>query len=293
MPVPEPCAVTIRNGRAWSSGASTPKICRILARMEDIGFRSIEAAAIKRLGLQDVGTRDPDGEEHGRDEKEKRPGVSNQRKLRKAVAMEVVVAEALTRLDHQEKVQSFWKVSDPSDEPIYFAPPYTPDLLVPTTAAAPSFQIICEVSSGRHMTRQYLRTQLDSALSHCEAAHEARDDVEITYGLLVNSGQIATNASLQRAYRKFIADNESVLGDPHGGIRIVALRTLDFSVILQRLYDHDQLEFPKALLFRALDEIHLRLRQATVPKDEEWMLEVFRDVVTAEPDLLDQGATSS
>ena len=294
----EPCAVTIRNGQSWSSGLSTPQIFRVVARMEDIGFRSIEAGAIERLGLKprdDVPDRDADeqqADDEGEDTK-KKAGISDQRKATKALAMEVAVAEALTRLDHPEKVQSFWGIAEPGNEPTHFAPARTPDLLVPATPSAPTFQIVCEVSSGRTMTRDYLRTQLDGALRHCRTEHKKRKTVEVTYGLLVNSGNIATDLKLQRAYRRFIKDNEDVLSDPMGEIRIVSLRTADFSLILQRLYNQRRLEFPKARMVRALDQIHVELRQTTVRNDKEWMLKLFIDTVTAEPDLLDQEAASN
>lgn len=195
--------------------------------MEDTDFRSIEAGAIQRLGLRRIESSADSKEDEA---EKKKAGVGSKRRATKGVAMEVVVAEALTRLDHPEKVQSFWTLSGPGSEPKSFAPPYTPDLLVPATPGAASFQIICEVSSGRHMTRQYLRIQLDSALRHCAAAHEAareaREKVEVTYGLLVNSAQIGTDSQLRGAYRRFIADNEKVLGGsplgsglPHDGSR--------------------------------------------------------------------------
>lgn len=71
------------------------------------------------------------------------------------------------------------------------------------------------------------------------------------------------------------------------------LRTADFSLILRRLYNLERLEFPKALMVRALDEIHVCLRKPRVPKGEDWMVQMFLDRVTAEPDLFDQDATGN
>ena len=301
--MPEPCGVTLRNGELEPGALSTPRIWRIVARMEEVGFRALEAGAYRRLGVRYIesGAGDKAGEKDKKDKKDKKVGIGERRKAVKGTAMEVVMAHALTRLDHPEMVQAYWALG-PNNEPQRFAPAHSPDLVVPATPGATGLQIVCEVSAGRNMTGDYLRTQLDSALKHCKDARDAataaaargeREKISVTYGLLVNPGKIATDTTLQRAYRKFIMDNEDELGEPMGEIRIVALRAADFSLILQRLYNVDGLEFPKALMVRALDEIQVCLREPKVPEGAEWMIQMFIDRVTAQPDLFDQGAAGN
>ena len=293
----EPSPVTIRNGEIWSCGLSTPQIYRTLQRLEAISFRSLKEA-LKRVRLDPESRREDGNTLDTPEDADHR--TSLERKFNKGLAMEVVASAALTTLDHTERVRAYWTLKEGSNLPNRHAPSGVPDVFIPPTGEAPDFQIVCEVSSGRTMTPKYLHQQLESALRHCVAMREEASVV--TYGLLVNSGKIGTDRNLQRTYRKFIADNadeKNGLQDPNGPIRLVILQTLHFSMILRRLYPRGQLSFPRKSFARALDELHARLR-SEIPKPPPkkkrtkakkrgtpWMIGVFIDTVTAEPDLLD------
>ena len=67
--------------------------------------------------------------------------------------MEVVASAALTAVDHTEKVQVYWALKEGGNLPNRHAPSGVPDVFIPPTGEAPDFQIVCEVSSGRTMTR--------------------------------------------------------------------------------------------------------------------------------------------
>lgn len=294
----KPGPVAVRNDQTWTCGLSLKRLCIVLNRLEAIGFRDVRDGALTPLRLDPASRREDNNtlnmSPRAEPEEEKEPdepsktdhSTRDARKFSKGTAMEVAMASALTALDHPERVNAFWTVKEDNSHPNRFAPAYTSDLLVSWGAAAPTFQVVCEVSAGRTMTPLYLLGQLESALRHCRKVHK-REPVDVTYGLLVNPGKIGSDERLQQTYREFLADEKNALDDPEGPIRLVGLRTGDFSSILRRLDVQDQLAFPKRLFARALDELHVLLREEKVPDGKQWMVEVFIDAVTAQPDLFD------
>ena len=302
--MPEPTPVTLRSGASWGCGLHPLKLFAVIDSFEAVSKRVIKEGAVQRLRL-DTESRRADGNLLETPQNTKHRARVEWR-FNKGLAMEVAVASAMTLLDHFDQVQSFWSVKGPKNRPNRHAPSGKPDMIVRPGEKAPTFQVICEVSSGRTMNRKYLRQQLKSALKHCVKHHE-REAVDITYGLLVNGGKIGTSRVLQATYREFVTDEENGLTDVHGPIRLVVLQTSDFGSALRRLYAEGQLGFPGNRLAHALDELHVRLRtkapdQVQVPGEKapkkkaarkrrtkkknaretrpQWMVDLFVETVT-------------
>ena len=288
----EPGPVTLENGELWTCDLTLKQVCRTLDRFESVSSREVKAGAMKRYRLDTAGRREDDNalvfkkdeelKEAGDQSPNKRRKTRTRYRFSKGLAMEAATAAALTTLDRPEQVRGYWSAKN--GHPNYFAEHHHPDILVRWDDAPPSFQVVCEVSSGRTMAR-YLRGQLASALNHCWALHEGAN-VETTYGLLVNPARIGTDKDLQKTYRDFLAENSERTA-PDGPVRLVALRTGDFGSILRQLAARDDLQFPKAVFAGALDKLHMLLRQEEVPKGAAWMVETFVATVTADADLFD------
>ena len=311
--MPERGVVTLSNGARAKIAFGLETLANMIYRLREPNFREVFGGVVQPLRL-DPASRRADGNpvrqekakndegddaadasvgsgagtgEGGADSDDgkakPRGKIRSDRRFTKGVSMEVVVAGALTWVDHPDEVKGNWALG-PNNRPKSHAQAGDPDIFIPATRGVPRFQIVCEVSSFHSVDESYLHRQLRSTLAHCTKATQGEGDgVEgcLTYGLLVNSGAIGENKKLHGAYRSFIAANE-VLENPEGLIRIVSLHMRDFSFLLKEMYNKYQLDFSKPVFALALDALHVQLREEKLPTGARWMPKLFMETVAKE-----------
>ena len=277
--------ITIRNEKLWKPDFIFVQLCDMLDALERPHFRDVLGGAVQRLRLDPDSRFEDDnriapkgkgkGKGKGKDDPNKK--ISKRRGFSKGLAMEVVVASLLTWLDHPKQVRAYWKINR-NGLPNHAAPARKPDLLFSPMDAQPPFQIVCEVSANRGLNAQSFTKQLESALTHCKKIHGNVGE-GVTYGFLVNHGRIAQSRMMQTVYRRFVKDKQLKRKGP---IRLVSMRNRDFASVLRQLRGHGELRFDTRLLPRALDALHVRLRdKKKIPKGTQWMVKVFVDTIKA------------
>ena len=81
---------------------------------------------------------------------------------------------------------------------------------------------------------------------------------------------------MRGVYKRFLTQNRL---KPSGSIRLVSMRTVDFSVAVWRLDNADLLSFESSVLAEAVDGLRERLH-GKVPRKRGWMAGAFVEVVT-------------
>ena len=151
----------------------------------------------------------------------------------------------------------------------------TPDIQVSPGRAGPSFQVVCEVSANRQMSDEGYLEQLQGALNHCKVKH-ASAGVRVTYGFVLNLRDIGSERSLQKLYRKFVAQEKKSKKKKDGlqlkgPIRIVPMWAPEFGTVIRELYPDYGLSFKSRAFARALDRIHAKMWSESPPATEDWM----------------------
>ena len=112
---------------------------------------------------------------------------------------------------------------------------------------------------------------------------QRRAGFSVTYALLVNLREAASDTGVHKIYREFFKANEGTLR-LCGPIRFVLLEAVEFSTLLKRLDDEDVLACRSDLLARAFDDIHESLMGEKIPVGDDWMAERMISLIfQAEP----------
>ena len=279
-----PISVTVgskdESASSWDAGRPLSEILEILDALELTEAREVQHGAIKKLGLDSATRRKQDNRLRFREPKptgdlerklaKKENRIQAARRINKGLAMELAVSSILTFLGHPGVVRSYC-TTNAKGLPNNFAPCNVCDIEPRPAITAPKFQIVCEVSANRNMNTEAFLRQLAGAHKHCEAVHQPGKRGFVTYGFLVNHGDIGKSKELRRLYQGFLSRKKL---RRRSRIRLVPMRSRDFGTAMMRLEAKGYLAFDGSLLARALDALHQGLRE-DVPDDKEWMADVF------------------
>ena len=287
----EPIPVTLRFEYDWRSGRPTWELCNMLNALSVPDFRTIQAGAVEKFGLDAVSRRKQDNQLTFQPDAQER--IKQSRRINKALTMELVMSSLLTYIDHPDAVISGCGVNR-EGLPHYFAPALVPDIVVHPADAEPPFQIVCEVSANREMTDYVYVMQLEETLRHAREAHDS-EGVAVTYGLVANLRKIGEDSRLQKLYRKFLTHSDNEL-EPWGPIRIVPMRAAELGTVVRRLDAEDGLTFDSRLFAKVLDRLHETWWGESIPEAEDWMAKAFVETVraglNAKGDLFDAGPST-
>ena len=110
------------------------------------------------------------------------------------------------------------------------------------------------------------------------------DDVTV-YALVINRGQIGSEAKLQKVYRRImerddVKQSERVRVDPiFASYVAVALRDLDANL------PADRFRYGSDSLAEIFDKLQLSMLERKENDDEDWMCKVWLDTVEGQPTL--------
>ena len=281
----EPIRVSLVGGHSWRSDCSFGVLMEIMTGIAMKGWRSVQAGVSKRFRL-DAASRAKDGnpwdtKPKTEDHRSREPAkdVANMRRGNKGLNMELLISSMLTYLDHPEEVRCNCIVY--KGMPNKAAGGGEPDIVFKPQESA-DFQVVCEVSAIKNLEDPQYREQLDSALRHAVNKHK-ESGVSVTYALLVNLREAASDTGVHKLYREFVKANEGTLR-LWGPIRFVLMEGVEFSTLLKRLDYEDVLACRTDLLARAFDDIHESLMGEKIPMGDDWMAErMFSLIFQAEP----------
>ena len=146
------------------------------------------------------------------------------RNINKALSMELLIALLLAWLDSSDQVNGGCCVMNGLPNNFSLSREADITAFYPGTEDMPAFQLIAEISIKRSVSARFNRKQLIQAFEHAQKHKETYGNMPV-YGLVVNSGKIATSKVLQSVYRQFVA--ASGLAD-HPVIRVQSLNTGNF-----------------------------------------------------------------
>ena len=294
-PIPVTVGSKDESSSDWHADRPLFELLQILDALELSSVWEVRAGAIERLRLDSTSRRKDDNKIRFRGSKpqgdlEEKLSRNENRiqctfRINKGLAMELTVSSILTFFGHPRTIRSYC-TTNAKGLPNNFAPCGVCDIEPRPVLSGTAFQIVCEVSANRNMNETAFLRQLAGAYKHCEAVHKPRKRGFVTYGFLVNHGDIGESKELQQLYLGFLKRKKL---RHTSRIRLVPMLSRDFGTAMLRLREAKHLSFDSSLFARALDVLHEGLR-GNVPDREEWMAEDFvqaiADGASANPSLL-------
>ena len=264
--------ITLRGDYSWTRSLNIREICLYLRYLTEHDFTVIAGVVAKALGI-DLITRIED-ENRPNVDKTKRP-IHEFRYNNKGLAMELLIALLLARLDSAERVNCNCSVKN--GLPNNFSPGGYADNIAfyPSTVDSRVYQVIAEVSIKRDETVSHYRDQLKQAFEHAIEIATMYSSMRV-YGLVINSGQIATSTLLHNVYRQFLTMNGL---EENNDIRILPINTRDLVKIMMTLWKDNTYAFNSDILFRVFDELIGELRRDELPTESNWMVDFWLNTV--------------
>ena len=264
--------VTLRGGHSWRPPVSENDIAVLLAYLQTQNFKAISNIVARKLHIDTRSRVEADNRlnltDGGR-------WLREARTINKALAMELLVALSMTYIDHPEQVVSGCVVRN--RHPNNFASSGLADIVVsyPSCDDGPAFFALVEVSIKRIVSTEHYRIQLDQTLRHVKAL-AADNPGHLVYGLVINSGDTASEKRLRAVYKRFLSDNRITEDSP---LKVLVLYTGDFISILGKLLADKSYDFRSTVLIRLFDLMLERYREKALPLEKDWMAKLWLDVI--------------
>ena len=262
-PGPPPVPVTLRNGEALPYDVPTRVIGLYLLHLLKHDFSANESFVFRKLGIdrdtrRDTG-RDFDVETH------------DYRWMNKALAMELLTALLVSRIDSPARVDSQCLLDEDRGLPLTFAPARSADVIAryATGSGERTFGVVVEASAKRDMTPSYFETQLRQAI---ERGRELQAETGVpVYALVINGAEVASDADYAGSYRKMV-HRYGIEDDP--SLCLVAMDANDLGWAYCDLVagpPGDRLHFRTEQLRGVLDALYAGLQQPEMLSKEDWM----------------------
>ena len=264
--------VTLRGGQPWRPSLSENDIAVLLAYLQTQNFKAISNVVARKLHID---TRSRVEADNRLNLKDGGHWLREARTINKALAMELLVALSMTFIDHAEQVVSGCVVRN--RQPNNFASSGLADIAVfyPACDDGPAFCVLVEVSIKRMVSTEHYRIQLDQTLRHVKAL-AADNDGQTVYGLVINSGDIASEKRLQAVYKRFLSDNR-ITAD--SSIKVLPLYSGDFISILGKLLADKTYDFRSSVLVRIFDILISILREQDTPLEKDWVPKAWLSII--------------
>ena len=276
MPIP----VTLEDGNCtWEKELTTRAICRHIFYLLTHDYKANEMHVFRTIEI-DKKTR---AATDNKLKNEKRK-LHNYRIINKALAMELLSALLLTRLNSTTNVTSFCKTRN--GLPHYYATSGKPDITAdyPATGTTPEFKVLAEVSIKQDVTAESYNDQLWQARRHALKLAEETDQ-GIVYALVINAGKIGSDRALQGKYR-YLLERDDL--ERNERVRLIPICVDDLVSAIENILEKlpgDRFFFGSDRLARICDTLRLRIL-ANVPNNEaQWMCQTWVRIATDAPAL--------
>ena len=272
--------VTLSEGDyLWESTLTTKAICILLRHLLNHDYTANERRLFPRLGIDMRTRRATDNVPNVETRK-----VHHYRIINKALAMELLSALLLTRINSATRVTS--NCMTRHGLPHYFATAGKSDLTADyaATATTPEFQAVVEVSIKRVVTRQSYTEQLWEAQQH--ALNQAREnDHKRFYALVINAGAIGTDVGLQRAFRQFMQRDDLETDER---VRLIPIYAGDLAFAVHSLRDllrGERFLFGSDKLTAIFDALHAGVLDPMPQHEPNWMCSTWINMAVDPPAL--------
>lgn len=264
--------ITLRGNYSWTRSLSIREICLYLCYLTEHDFTVIASVVAKVIGI-DLTTR-IENENRPNVDKTKRP-IHEFRYNNKGLAMELLIALLLARLDSAEQVNCNCSVKN--GLPNNFSPGGYADTIAfyPSDGDGRAYRIIAEVSIKRRETVSHYRDQLRQAFKHALEITRMHTGMRV-YGLVINSGRIASSKLLHNVYRQFLTINGL---DENNNIRILPMNTRDLVKVMMTLWKDNTYVFDSSILSRVFDGLLGELCRDELLTEPNWMVDFWLNIV--------------
>ena len=276
---PKPVPVTLGDGTAWEVDLPPEVIGLHILHLLNHDFTAAEMGVFRPLGIDRASRRGTGRVVRGR--------LHDYRWRNKALAMELLVALLLTRIDSPVRVNSECVTDPATGLPHMFAPPGSADVTASYTVTSPmgTFRVVVEASAMRFMPIEGFRDQLSQAVRHSREQQE--NTGQFTYALVINSAPVLTYKRFHEMYRAML-HSEGVADDP--SICLIAINAADLALALCDLavkLPADRFPFGTEQLRDVFDALYVGLRQSEPNGRPDWMRHIWTDIIVdgATPEL--------
>ena len=245
-------------GIPWKEAPSVFEACILLTYLIPAENKPLDRFIVPQMSIENAGDVKDDPSRKDKAEKTLSPSkeAESRRNMQKGLAMELAVAGILRHFDRCPGVLAHAQTKD--GRPYLAAGNFQPDItaLFPATDKSPEFLILAEVTAQSRVTRNVLKTQIASAVTHAEAElkkHPSR----LIYALLINKARVHREWTFYNCFRETLSDHG--ITEAGGNIRFVPLSTADFVRWLgfrSRTQGANSLHFGAHVLAAALDAVH-------------------------------------
>ena len=260
---PPPVPVTLRNGAPLPLDLRTRVIGLYILHLLKHDFSANERVVLRKLGIDRATRR--------RTDRDLGATLHDYRWMNKALAMELLTALLLSRIDSPARVNSQCLLDEHHGLPYNFAPPGTADVIAryATGSREQTFGIVVEASAQRRLTLSDFETQLRQAIVR---ARELQEEIGVpVYALVINGAPVASSADYAGSDRKML-HRYGIKDDP--SLRLVAMDANDLGMAYCDLVSEapgNRLHFRTEQLRDVLDALYAGLQQTELLSKEDWM----------------------
>ena len=289
-PGPRPVPVTLRNGAALPLELPTRVIGLYLLHLLKHDFSTNERFVFRKLGI-DRDTRRDTGRDYD-------VGTHDYRWMNKALAMELLTALLVSRIDSPARVDSQCVLDEHRGLPLTFAPSSSADVIAryATGSGEQTFGIVVEASAKRDLKVAQFETQLRQAIDRGREL-QAETGVPV-YALVINGAPVGSDADYAGSFRKMV-HRYGIEDDP--SLCLVAMDANDLGWAYCDLVagpPGDGVHFRTEQLRGVLDALYAGLQQPEMLSKEDWMRTTWASLgadgatrtLPAETDGEEQGA---
>ena len=278
MPVP----VTLQDGSIWEKELPLFAVARYLFQLNNHDWTATDKRIFPALGI------DRDSRKAQDNKLNLPPGqIKEYRRSNKGLSMELLCSLLLSQIDSPSYVTSNCEIRQ-ERLPHKYAPPGNMDInaCFPSSNGTNAFGVIAEVSAKKQVTKEFYKKQLSQSLKYALELANSKDtccpDMP-TYALMINGGEIGNKedkTGLHGVYRSFLQEND--IGQD-SNVRIIPMYTGGIVFAVDSLAQTNNLSFGSDKLVMIFDTLHEGLMQDELPKDQQWMSNVWIDALTTRP----------
>ena len=300
----DPPPIWLRNEREWDLWVPLHEASHLMSVLNQHDPAEIRRAILPRFQITDAGktqesedddelevdSEDVDELDANEEAVERVSEATSKQRVRrgakKGLAMELDSALVLQQVDQPVSVTAWCRLH--KGKPNGTAGQDLADIIAryPESGTTPEFMIVAEVSAKREVSHQNYLEQLVGALKHANKQREKDPQTRI-YCLVVNNGAIHVDKELHRLFLRFV-ENNSLRAD--GPIRMVPMFSHDFAILTGAMAEIlESTYFDSHTLASALDAVCLAIHEPTLPEEETWMFNTFKDALLANLSYHDSG----
>ena len=269
----EPAPVVLNDGSVWDRGMQAGLVSVLMMYLMNHEFDALDQHVFPSLAI-DMESRRDAANLFGGDPRE----IARHRHANKALAMELLTAMLLARLDSAREIRCYCETRN--GLPHKHAPAGLTDVEAYYDEPPPGFYVIVAASAKEDVTRDHYGEQLAQALEHAGAVAEV-EQVPV-YAMVLNGGNMTANKGLRQTFAAFATYHGMKRDDP---VRLLPVWAPSLACALGDLdakLPPEAFRFDTGKLTNALDLLVAGAFSSEEKEDPDWARKVWSDVVVGE-----------